>query len=99
MGAEPGKQSDIEKMITQAKAWMPQFFKLLDSDASGALPGRSGPSDVLHAHSTLRLGPRAHACWPPQPGMAAQPTACAVAVSRVCSEGGECGRAWWLQAR
>mmetsp|Transcript_69426 Transcript_69426/g.190576 ORF Transcript_69426/g.190576 Transcript_69426/m.190576 type:complete len:269 (-) Transcript_69426:261-1067(-) len=37
MGSEPGKQSDIEKMITQAKAWMPQFFKLLDSDSSGTL--------------------------------------------------------------
>ena len=37
MGAEPGKgPSDMERMIKQAKAWMPQLFKLLDADGSGA---------------------------------------------------------------
>ena len=37
MGAEPGKgPSDMERMIKQAKAWLPQLFKLLDADGSGA---------------------------------------------------------------
>ena len=53
MGQEPGKgPSDMEKMIKGAKAWMPQLFKLLDSDSSGAPRGPlgmfEGPADTAH---------------------------------------------------